>query len=217
MRAVNHSFACFTGLVALGACVLAACSSNSTMPGALQNTGAGAPPPGGSGTSGSGTGTGGDASVSGVDAGTFCSAPELLATGPCQVVKPSAAPMPIGGTVLGGTYTLTAVNVYGGGDASAGAPTCDIRYKLVISGTSIVLAYELGEQELLQDASGTFSTNGNVFTEVFTCQAFNGTGTTPTTAFAAYTAQGSELRLYGAPFTTSPTSLSLTTEYVFTQ
>jgi hypothetical protein len=199
--------------VASGAIV--ACSSNDPHPAGLQNTGNGGTPGGGGDGSGTGTGSGGpDASIAGPDAGTYCGGPSLLATGLCEVAKPSTAPTPTGGTVQDGTYTLSAINIYGGTDGSA--PNCDVRYQLVISGTLITVAYELGAQQLLQDASGTFSTNGNVFTEVFSCQAFNGTGTTPQSAFAAYTAAGAELRLYGAPFSPSPTSLSLTPEYVFT-
>ena len=84
-----------------------------------------------------------------------------------------------------------------------------------VSGNTLAIAYELGQEELLQTAEGTFSTSGNVFTETFTCQSFNGAAVTPQTAFAAYTAQAGELRLYGAPFVTSLASLSLGTEYVF--
>jgi hypothetical protein len=211
--------------VALLSCVVpvvAACSTGPTFPGGLQNTGHGSPPVGGT----NGTDTDEDASLGTPDA-AVCAAPSLTSVGPCEASKPSEAPTPIGGTVLSGTYRLTAVNLYEGTDASAASSACDIRYELVISGNgssgSIALAYEvfpeypLETESLVTTATGAFSTSGNAFTEVFSCQAFNNGAVSATTAYAAYTAQGGELRLYGAPFSTSVGSLSLSTEYVFTQ
>ncbi len=188
-----------------------ACSQDAARPGGLQNIGNGSPAGGGGGG-----GNGQDASIL-PDSATAetCNAPEVLSVGVCQIGKPSAPPTPLGGTIAAGTYGITAVNVYGVADAGVLQNVCDIRYKIIVSGNTLAIAYELGQQELLQTAEGTFSTSGNVFTETFTCQSFNGAAVTPQTAFAAYTAQAGELRLYGAPFVTSLASLSLGTEYVF--
>jgi hypothetical protein len=154
------------------------------------------------------------------DAAVSCGAPTLLATVPCQTYKTGAAPQPLGGTIPDGTYLLTGVNLYEGADAAMPATTCDIRYEIILSGGTITLTYELYDEGLVQNASGTFSsnstttTNGNVLTEDFTCQAFNGGSVTPTTAYQEYTYEG-VLKLYGLPFSTSVPPPSLTTEYVF--
>jgi hypothetical protein len=199
-------------IVTLAVPIIACSTGGGTLPPALQNPGTGSPVTGGGG-GGSSSGTGYDAGVS-YDAAVSCGAPTLNATGQCQTYRAGAAPAPLGGTILDGTYLLTEVNLYDGADAAAASTTCDIRYEIVVSAGTILLTYELYNSDLVQNASGTFSTNGNVLTEDFTCQAFNGGSVTPTTAYAGYTYAG-DLKLYGLPFSMSPTMLSLTTEYVF--
>ena len=99
----------------------------------------------------------------------------------------TAAPTPAGGTIVDGTYVLTAVTEYSGPGGSTGPTSTSTSLLLTISGNTMQQVGRIGGQE--RRYTTLISTSGTTLTGTDTCPE-------PNTLQVQYTATASELRVY---------------------
>lgn len=139
----------------------------------------------GSSIPGPGGGGGGSSGTPGVDGSTAGACNNVSLTtfaAVTQLEAAEAAPVPIGGTILDGTYVLTKDTIYtgpGGATGSTGMTQTEVQ---VFSGTTIAIATQPPAPNPAEALSGTFSvptgtdeagapTTGTTMTFVFSCPA----------------------------------------------
>ena len=118
-----------------------------------------------------------------------------------QQYAPGDPPAPSGGTIVDGTYFVTAATIFTA-DAGATGPTgALIRETDVISGTT----FQIASGSLSQ--TGSFTTNGTAIAIAITCPPG-----TPAPPFVAYDANGRVITVYSAR-----NDAGVTASYTFTK
>jgi len=121
---------------------------------------------GGSGTSGttadSGAGDGAVKDAAAADSGTGCVVGTQLGLPVAQNIVAGSAPAPAGGTVVAGTYILTAMNYYGGTPGPSGVQG---QYTFIVSASQFVIvgtrvAGTIPPAAAIQSTTQTFAQSG---------------------------------------------------------
>jgi hypothetical protein len=130
-----------------------------------------------------------------------CNSVEDLSQPVKELRVPAAAPTPMGGPIVDGTYVSTAAAIYTGDGGTSGPSGNGYRVTDVVSGQS----FQLFDNSVPPRVNGTFAVDGSAFSTTITCPS-----DAKPFAWVAYDSDGTKVTLYGAPGPAGVKSLTLT-------